>query len=52
MSKWMMLCGRQCSDRSMLLCTDTSIPADEIVHAYVEKDEVERHGGLEGAPLV
>lgn len=28
--------------RSMLLCTDTRIPVDEIVHAYLEKDEVEK----------
>ena len=28
--------------RSVLLCTDTRIPVDEIVHACLEKDEVEK----------
>jgi transposase len=28
--------------RSVLLCTDTRLPVDEIVHAYLEKDEVEK----------
>ena len=32
--------------RSVLLCTDTRIPVDEIVHAYLEKDEVEMVWGI------